>query len=61
MPGGWLMVEDFDSSLPLCLDPITEEEQTFIRVGHALVRRCIAEEPTSPIPARCRIAFGTSV
>ena len=55
------MVEDLDSSLPLCLDPITEEEQTFIRVGHALVRRCIAEEPTSPIPARCRIAFGTSV
>jgi SAM-dependent methyltransferase len=37
-PGGWLVVEDFDSSLPHCLDPVTDGERAFVRVGQALVR-----------------------
>src|SRR5215469_7829387 len=36
-PGGWLVAEDFDSSLPHCLDPATDEEQAFVKVGQALV------------------------
>jgi SAM-dependent methyltransferase len=36
-PGGWLVVEDFDSSLPHCLDPVTDSERAFVRVGQALV------------------------
>ncbi len=35
--GGWLVIEDFDSSLPHCLDPVTSEEQAFVKVGQALV------------------------
>lgn len=37
-PGGWLVVEDFDSSLPHCLDPVTSEDRTFVKVGQALVQ-----------------------
>ena len=33
----WLVAEDFDSSLPHCLDPATGEEQAFVKVGQALV------------------------
>jgi SAM-dependent methyltransferase len=36
-PGGWLVAEDFDSSLPHCLDPATGAEQAFVKVGQALV------------------------
>ncbi len=36
-PGGWLVAEDFDSSLPHCLDPANGEEQAFVKVGQALV------------------------
>ena len=36
-PGGWLILEEFDNELPICLDPVNEEERTFIKVGHALV------------------------
>ncbi len=37
-PGGWLVVEDFDSLLPHCLDPVDEDEQVFVKVGKALVQ-----------------------
>jgi hypothetical protein len=35
--GGWLVVEDFDSALPHCLDPLNDDEHTFAKVGKALV------------------------
>ncbi|HZU77468.1 MAG TPA: methyltransferase domain-containing protein [Dehalococcoidia bacterium] len=37
-PGGWLVLEDFDSCLPHCLDPLSEEERAFIKIGEALVQ-----------------------
>jgi SAM-dependent methyltransferase len=37
-PEGWLVIEDFDSSLPHCLDPVTSEERAFVKVGQALVQ-----------------------
>jgi SAM-dependent methyltransferase len=42
-PGGWLVVEDFDSILHRCLDPINDDEEVFGKVtdafGQALHRR----------------------
>lgn len=37
-PGGWLVVEDFDSLLPHCLDPVNDDERVFAKVGKALVQ-----------------------
>lgn len=36
-PGGWLVIQDFDSSLPHCLDPVTDSERAFVKVGQALI------------------------
>jgi SAM-dependent methyltransferase len=36
-PGGWLVVEDFESSLPQCLSAATAEEHVFVKVAHAIV------------------------
>jgi SAM-dependent methyltransferase len=36
-PGGWLILEEFDATLPCCLDPLNEEEATFARVGYAFI------------------------
>lgn len=42
-PGGWLVVEDFDSVLHHCLDPLNDDERVFDKVtdafGEALQRR----------------------
>jgi len=42
-PGGWLVVEDFDSVLHRCLDPLHDDERIFDKVtdafGQALHRR----------------------
>jgi len=42
-PGGWLVVEDFDSILHQCLDPLNDDERVFDKVagafGQALHRR----------------------
>lgn len=32
------MVEDFDSLLPHCLDPVNADERVFVKVGQALVQ-----------------------
>lgn len=37
-PGGWIVIEDFDSCLPHCIDPVDTEEETFVKVGRALVQ-----------------------
>jgi len=37
-PGGWLVIEDFDSLLPHCLDPANDDERVFVKVGRGLVQ-----------------------
>jgi hypothetical protein len=57
-PGGWLVGEDFDSSLPHCLNPATGEEQAFVKAGQALVgalHRRVADT-TYPAPSRTATA-----
>ena len=34
-PGGWLVVEDFDSMLHRCLDPLNDDERVFDKVTDA--------------------------
>jgi SAM-dependent methyltransferase len=34
-PGGWLVLEEFDQTLPACPEPTTEEQRTFNRVRDA--------------------------
>jgi SAM-dependent methyltransferase len=34
-PGGWLVVEDFDSMLHQCLDPLNDDERVFGKVTDA--------------------------
>lgn len=37
-PGGWLVVEDFDSSLHWCLDPLNDDERVFVKVADAFIQ-----------------------
>lgn len=37
-PGGWLIVEDFDSLLHWCLDPLNDDERVFVKVADAFVQ-----------------------
>ena len=37
-PGGWLVVEDFDSVLYHCLDPVNDDERVFDKVADAFHR-----------------------
>jgi 2-polyprenyl-3-methyl-5-hydroxy-6-metoxy-1,4-benzoquinol methylase len=59
-PGGWLVVEDFDSCLPFSLDPVTDEEHAFVRVGQALIdalhRRGADTTYPRTLPRRLRAA-----
>jgi SAM-dependent methyltransferase len=34
-PGGSLVLEEFDGALPLCLDPLGDDEHTYLKVGEA--------------------------
>lgn len=34
-PGGWLVIEDFDSMLHQCLDPLNDDERVFDKVTNA--------------------------
>lgn len=64
-PGGWLVSEDFDSILQHCLDPVNDDERTFVRVGQALyeaLRRRGADTTwTRTLPHRLRDAGLTEV
>jgi SAM-dependent methyltransferase len=59
-PGGWLVVEDFDSWLPHCLDPVSDDERVFVAVGRAMVEflRSRGNDSTYPrtLPHRLRSA-----
>lgn len=35
-PGGWLVLEEFDSWLPHCLDPVSDDDRVLVKVGQAL-------------------------
>jgi SAM-dependent methyltransferase len=37
-PGGWLVIEDFDSILHHCLDPLNDDERVFDKVTDAFVQ-----------------------
>ena len=64
-PGGWLVLEDFDTILPHGLDPVSEEERAFVRVGSALseaLRRHGADTTWArTLPRRLRDAGLTEV
>jgi SAM-dependent methyltransferase len=49
-PGGWLVVEDFDSWLPHCLDPVSDDQRAFVKVGRAMVEflRSCGNDSTYP-------------
>lgn len=50
-PGGWLVLEEFDQTLPSCPDPTTDEQRTFNRVRDAfseLLARRGADTTTYP-------------
>jgi len=55
-PGGWLVVEDFDSVLHQCLDPLNDDEQVFDKVagafGQALHRRGVDTTWPRTLPHR---------
>jgi SAM-dependent methyltransferase len=52
-PGGWLVLEEFGNELPICLDPVNDDERTFNKVGHALAQALHSRGPTPPGAARC--------
>ncbi len=35
-PGGWLVLEDFDTIVPHCLSPVNDDERAFVTLGRAL-------------------------
>jgi SAM-dependent methyltransferase len=55
-PGGWLVVEDFDSVLHQCLDPLNDDERVFDKVsnafGQALHRRGVDTTWPRTLPHR---------
>jgi SAM-dependent methyltransferase len=55
-PGGWLVIEDFDSLIHHCLDPLNDEERVFGKVtdafGHALHRRGVDTTWPRTLPHR---------
>jgi hypothetical protein len=59
-PGGWLVVEDFDSVLHRCLDPLNDEERVFDKVadafGQALHRRDVDTTWPRTLPHRLAAA-----
>jgi SAM-dependent methyltransferase len=59
-PGGWLVVEDFDSMLHHCLDPLNDEERVFDKVsgafGQALHRRGVDTTWPRTLPRRLAAA-----
>jgi trans-aconitate methyltransferase len=52
-PGGWLVVEDFDSVLHHCLDPLNDDERVFDKVTDASGRHFSAGAPIPPGRALC--------
>ena len=55
-PGGWLVVEDFDSVLHHCLDPLNDDERVFDKLtdafGQALERRGVDTTWPRTLPHR---------
>jgi ubiquinone/menaquinone biosynthesis C-methylase UbiE len=59
-PGGWLAVEDFDTVLHRCLDPLNDDERVFDKVsdafGQALHRRGVDTTWPRTLPHRLAAA-----
>jgi hypothetical protein len=55
-PGGWLVVEDFDTLVHQCLDPLNDDERVFDKVagafGQALHRRGVDTTWPRTLPHR---------
>ncbi len=64
-PEGWLVLEEFDSWLPHCLDPVSAEDRVFVKVGQALTealtRRGADTTYSRTLPRRLREAGLTEI
>jgi len=64
-PGGWLVIEDFDTLLHRCLDPLNDDERIFDKVagafGQALGRRGVDTTWPRTLPHRLASAGLTNI